>query len=99
MTWVTNNLTDSLNRVAINPIIYDQVAVFNDMTSYPMQRRKSELNSPQTLQGRDAQLHSYNVFFEESHSCYDNQWYSDLFFWKPSGYFCDDSDNFRYNEL
>jgi hypothetical protein len=41
--WIKGNLTESLARVTIKPIIYDQVAVFNDMTSFPMQRKKNSL--------------------------------------------------------
>jgi len=36
-------ISDALTRVIINPIVYDEISVFNDAVSDPFQKRRTVL--------------------------------------------------------
>ena len=79
-------ILDSISRIAIKPVLYDQITKFeNGDNSYPFQRRKSKFPDinfealyPRNL-GMTGTIKNYKMTLQKSVVCLDNNIFSQLF--------------------
>ena len=87
-------------RFVFSPVIYDEVEEFKNAVLYPFKRRKNELKGMNPKLNSDGNLLWQKINIKKNLVCYDNQWYSDLIFWKKLG--CtnlDDDSLYKYNKI
>ena len=80
--------------------MYDEFEVFDETnTGYPFQHRKSNLPSFPHSKVQDGKVPMTNIFLKKNLVCYDEDIFSELFFWQSNKCEIEDTSNFDYQKI